>query len=73
MEAQVQVPSLLYIEIKEMFTRKRKNDDLCHGDVQKEIRLVVIFTRLQTFPVMILGQTNVTTKFLRQFSGQNSS
>ena len=25
--------SQLFIEIKEMFTRKRKNDDLCHGDV----------------------------------------
>ena len=22
-----------YIEIKEMFTRKRKNDDFCHGDI----------------------------------------
>ena len=44
--------SQLYIEIKEMFARKRKNDDLCHGDVhhhvQQEIRLVVIFTPLQT-------------------------
>ena len=25
--------SQLYNEIKEMYTRKRKNDDLCHGDV----------------------------------------
>ena len=25
--------SQLYIEIKEMFTRKRKNEELCHGDV----------------------------------------
>ena len=25
--------SQLFIELKEMFSRKRKNDDLCHGDV----------------------------------------
>ena len=43
--------SQLYVEIKEMFTRKRKNDDLCHGDVhhyvckysrKKNISLVLI-------------------------------
>ena len=37
-----------------MFTRKKKNDDMCHYSDA---------TNYSNFTVMILGPTNVTTKF----------
>ena len=45
--------SQLFIELKEMFSRKRKNDDLCHGEGTYIIMCASIAGKRNIFLVLI--------------------